>query len=137
MSPAVPFNRDVLSGRPGRVFLAEGVIDCLSLLELGLDAVGVPGAHAFKPSWVPLFARVGEVVVAFDDDTAGREGTTRISGLFAVSGRAGVSTVRWPEGIKDARAWLQAGGTRADVETAIQAGPDRRLVVRTRRVVNR
>jgi DNA primase len=100
-SPRVPFGCDVLADGVGRVFLTEGVIDCLSLLELGLPAVGVPGAMGFRPGWVPLFGDVPEVVVAFDNDGAGRRGTRKVVDAFAAAGRRDVRVVAWPEGVKD------------------------------------
>jgi DNA primase len=100
--PGVPFNANALAGRPARVFLAEGVIDCLSLLGAGLVAVGIPGAHGFKAAWVPLFDAVDEVVVAFDRDPAGKDGTRAVADAFAAAGRRDVKAVHWPEGIKDA-----------------------------------
>jgi hypothetical protein len=45
-----------------------------------------------------------------------------------------VQLIAPPPGIKDARAWLQAGATRQEVEQVIQAAPLRRLSVRTREV---
>jgi hypothetical protein len=45
-----------------------------------------------------------------------------------------VRVVTPPTGIKDARAWLQAGGSRADLDTAIQTAPVWRLQIQRRRV---
>jgi DNA primase len=106
VSPGVPFHCDVLAEDVGRVFLTEGAIDCLSLLELGLPAVGIPGAGGFKASWVPLFAGVPEVVVAFDNDEAGRRGTQRVVAAFAAAGRTDVRAVAWPGPVKDANEFL-------------------------------
>jgi hypothetical protein len=36
-----------------------------------------------------------------------------------------------PAGVKDARAWKQHGATAADVQTAVDAAPVRKLVVKT------
>jgi hypothetical protein len=41
-----------------------------------------------------------------------------------------------PNGIKDARDWLRAGGTRQDVEEAIRAAAERRLRVSSKRAGN-
>jgi DNA primase len=105
-SPSIPFNTDILTEAIEQVFLSEGVIDCLSFTELGLPAVGIPGANGFKAQWVPLFHEVPEVIVAFDNDDAGRRGTERIVGMFEAAGRAGLKTIRWPNGIKDANEFL-------------------------------
>jgi DNA primase len=105
-SPRVPFRCDTLAEDVDRVFLTEGVIDCLSLAEIGLPAVGVPGAAGFKPGWVPLFDQVPEVIVAFDSDEAGRRGTRRVVGAFAAHGRTGIRVVDWPAAVKDANEFL-------------------------------
>lgn len=68
----VPFNRDVLTAGLERVYVCEGCIDTLSAVQLGHAAVGVPGVEAFRDDWITLFRRVGHVVVAFDNDEAGR-----------------------------------------------------------------
>jgi DNA primase len=68
----VPFNRDALTGGPDRVYVCEGCVDTLSAVQLGLPAVGVPGVQAFRDEWIPLFPAGAHVVVAFDDDEAGR-----------------------------------------------------------------
>lgn len=49
------------------VYLAEGEFDTLVLKQLGLNAVGVPGATAFDEAWRWLFAGC-EVRIIFDHD---------------------------------------------------------------------
>jgi DNA primase len=89
------------------VYLAEGVIDCLSLLDQGLPAIGIPGAHGFKQGWVPLFDQVSDVIVAFDRDDAGRKGRDRIVAAFAAAGRLGIKTVEWPSEVNDANEFMK------------------------------
>jgi DNA primase len=105
-SPRVPFHCDVLGEDVDRAYLTEGAVDCLSLMELGLSAVGIPGAAGFKSAWVPLFDGVPEVVVAFDNDEAGRRGTRRVVAAFAAAGRTDVRAVAWPGAAKDANEFL-------------------------------
>jgi DNA primase len=105
-SPRIPFNSDILAGEIEQVFLTEGAIDCLSLSELGLPAVGIPGALGFKPEWAALFAGVPEIVIAFDQDEAGRRGARKVAGAFDAAGRGGIKMVRWPPGIKDANDFI-------------------------------
>jgi DNA primase len=111
-NPVVPFNADVLLAPTAEVYICEGVIDCLSLMELGFPAVGVPGAGRFRPEWVPLFDEAKEIFVVFDNDSAGRQGTDRIAREFAKVGRR-VKAVQFPCGVKDANEFLtseQIGG---------------------------
>lgn len=107
--PSVPFNCDALLDGPVRVYITEGPIDCLSLEEMGLAAVGIPGADGFRPEWVSLFDDVAEVVLALDNDDAGRKGSARIGEYFAAAGRHDILSVEWPDGVKDANELLTAG----------------------------
>jgi hypothetical protein len=73
--------------------------------------------------------RPADVVIVADGDEPGRRGSDHLASALL----AYVPTVRVivpPAGIKDARDWLRAGGTRHDVEQAIEAVPARRLEVR-------
>jgi DNA primase len=107
-SPRIPFNTDILADEIEEVFLTEGAIDCLSLNEIGLPAIGIPGAQGFKPEWTALFNDVPDVVIAFDQDEAGTDGTRKVIEAFAVAGRTGIKAIRWPEGIKDANEFILA-----------------------------
>jgi DNA primase len=105
----LPYNADVLAEAQETAFVAEGTIDCLSLLEAGLPAVGVPGARSFRPSWAEWFDQAREVVLALDNDAAGREGAAGIAGHFRQAGRP-VKVLRLPPGTKDVNDWLRAEG---------------------------
>ncbi|HKP96149.1 MAG TPA: toprim domain-containing protein [Fibrobacteria bacterium] len=72
----IPYNCRLLNGEPGQIYLCEGVIDTLTLLEQGFPAVGVPGAANFKPAWAALF-RNKSVHVAFDPDAPGESGAAK------------------------------------------------------------
>lgn len=72
----IPYNSRLLNGEPGQIYLCEGVIDTLTLLEQGFPAVGVPGAANFKPAWAALF-RHKTVHVAFDPDAPGESGAAK------------------------------------------------------------
>jgi DNA primase len=72
----LPYNVRLLNGEPGQIYLCEGVIDTLTLLEQGFPSVGVPGAANFKPAWADLF-RNKSVHVAFDPDAPGESGAAK------------------------------------------------------------
>lgn len=72
----IPYNIRLLNGEPGQIYLCEGVIDTLTLLEQGFPSVGIPGAANFKPAWAALF-RNKSVHVAFDPDGPGESGAAR------------------------------------------------------------
>ena len=89
------------------VYLTEGEIDCLTLKQLGLAAVGVPGAGAFREAWRWLFVD-RKVRIVFDADSVkyrvggeayrpGQDGGARV--LRAISTVAAfVEVVHLPEG---------------------------------------
>lgn len=76
-----PYNMRVLNKRQGLVYVCEGVIDTLSLIQFNNDAVGIPGVKNFKPEWVSLFENK-RVIVAFDEDEAGRQGRDKVIELL-------------------------------------------------------
>jgi DNA primase len=66
------------------VWIAEGEFDCLSLVVVGIPAVGVLGAGNFNRHWALLFEGA-EIVIAFDPDEAGNTQAEKLAQL-------------WPEG---------------------------------------
>lgn len=102
----LPYNSRLLDGEPGQIYLCEGVIDTLTLLEQGFPAVGVPGAANFKAAWAPLF-RNKSVHVAFDPDAPGESGAAKaIERLTAM----GIEARRLsPPAGMDLNDWFQRG----------------------------
>jgi DNA primase len=102
----MPYNARLLDGEPGQVFLCEGAIDTLTLLEQGFPAVGIPGAANFKAAWAPLF-RNKVVHVAFDPDAPGESGAAKaIERLHAM----GIEARRLsPPTGKDLNEWFRRG----------------------------
>jgi len=77
----LPYNIDNVRNAPV-VYLCEGVIDTLTLVEQGFPAVGVPGAGNFKKEWVSYFEGK-RIFSVFDGDSAGRSGNERIKEMMA------------------------------------------------------
>jgi len=102
---SIPFNADALLEPQDTVYICEGAIDTLSLIELGFAAIGIPGARSFRPEWVELFDDVGQVVVALDNDAAGHEGAATIANYFGRVGRQ-VGRLRLPDDFKDVNEFL-------------------------------
>jgi hypothetical protein len=125
-----------MGGGHGPLLVCEGPTDTAAALDLGFaDAVGRPSCTGGVKLLVELVKRRGsrEVVVVADSDGPGRRGAEGLASVLAIHAPA-VRVVAPPAGIKDARAWLQAGGTGADVLRAINEAPVRRPQIRTRRV---
>lgn len=114
----------------GRLLVCEGPTDTAACLDWGFHAIGRPSCTGGVRHAVELVKRLApaEVVIVADGDTPGLTGAERLAAVL-VAYVAAVRVVAPPRGVKDARAWLQAGGTSADVQAAIDAATPRRLVV--------
>lgn len=55
------------------IYVTEGEIDAITLNQIGLNAVGVPGAANWQEHWKRLFDDYDHVVVVCDGDQAGRD----------------------------------------------------------------
>jgi len=75
------------------VVVTEGEIDAMTLNQIGIPAVGVPGARAFKPHFPLLFEDFDRVLIACDGDQAGREFGRLVSDQIH-----GAIAVHMPEG---------------------------------------
>ena len=97
------------------IWVCEGEIDALSLLQTGRPVVGVPGAESFREAWRYLFVEK-DVRIVFDGDDAGASGARRISRILNGVARE-VEIVELPEGqdvnslyvVGELERWLQGG----------------------------
>jgi hypothetical protein len=111
----------------GPVLLCEGEIDALSALSHGYHAMtGTGGAATWKDSWTrrlaahPLAQEHG-VVVAYDGDTAGREGAQKVARALSITD-LDVCVATLPEG-KDVNDVVVGGGTDALAHLIEEAKP--------------
>ncbi len=91
----IPYNIDAVK-TSALVYLCEGVVDTITLIEQGFPAVGVPGANNFKPEWAEYFEGK-RVFSVFDADKAGHAGNERLKALFA-SKNIYFDIIKIPEG---------------------------------------
>lgn len=99
------YNHDVLDKAVDVVYICEGVMDTLSMIELGYEnSIGIPGVDAFKATWLDDF-RCKRVSFAFDNDRAGDEAVQPLTKLFQ---QAGFIVDRFTEhqGFKDINKYL-------------------------------
>ena len=68
-----------LSGFRDYVVITEGEIDCLTLIQFGINSVGSPGAGLFSKNWIEHFSNIPKIYVAYDNDGAGIEGARKLS----------------------------------------------------------
>jgi hypothetical protein len=90
------------------VVLAESIFDALSFHQVGIGiAIPIYGTNGFTPDHLDLLKREGvkRVVLALDNDDAGRKATDALKGKLEAAGLAVRSAV-FPPGIKDANELL-------------------------------
>jgi DNA primase len=115
--------------RPGRLWIVEGATDAAAMLSLGFDVVGVPSAGGAIELVTELARRIlpQEIAILADGDNAGRRGAERIADALMIV--APCRIVSPPQGIKDARAWVVSGVSRAAIESAANVASVRSVVM--------
>lgn len=119
-----------------QLIVCEGATDTAALLDLGfVNVVGRPSCTGGIKLLAELVRQkqFAEVVMVADGDEPGRRGADNATSVLLTYAPI-VRVIQPPVGIKDARAWLRAGGRREHVEQAIQAAAVRRLAIKTRKV---
>jgi DNA primase len=99
------FNLRALNTPSDYIALTEGEIDAISLVQLGVPAVAVPGAQAWNKArhW-RLFEGYRRIVLFRDNDDAGSELVKKV-----LESDLPVLVVNPPHGVKDANEALVAG----------------------------
>ena len=106
----------------GPLLVMEGPTDAAAMLDMGYAAVGRPsctGGVSLLVDLVKAGSYSGIIIVA-DADAPGQRGAKSLANVLAVYS-AKVRIIMPPEGIKDARAWKNAGGTAEAIQLAIDA----------------
>jgi hypothetical protein len=117
---------------PSPLLICEGPTDAAALLDMGFrNVIARPSCTGGVKLIVELVRHrlPPEVVIVGDGDEPGRRGAKNLGSVLVAFAPA-VRVIAPPEGIKDARDWLRAGGTRRDVDETISAAVVRRLVIR-------
>jgi hypothetical protein len=118
--------------QPSPLLICEGPTDAAALLDMGFrNVVGRPSCTGGVKLLVELVRhrQPPEAVIISDGDVPGWRGAVNLASVLVAYAPA-VQLIAPPEGIKDARDWLRAGGTRRDIDEAIRAAAVRRLVIR-------
>lgn len=113
--PTLPYDVGSLS-RSGPLFIVEGEPDRWAAFECGLNAVGIPGVDAWKPTWSRLFRNFPDIRVLEQGDVNLLEGQNvtaaqkltrdiRASGVF-------FSTIEFPR-LEDVNSMLIKDGKEA------------------------
>ena len=99
VSCPVPYNIDVLEHSPDEVWITEGCIDTLSLLQMGHMAVGIPGVTAWRDKWFPQFDQIPRVIICFDNDDPGQQAAKQLRSQFRLRGKRAL--IHRPVGVND------------------------------------
>jgi hypothetical protein len=110
-------------------YLPEGPTDTAALLTMGLFAIGRPTCMSGNEIVAACLKRMGiyrAVIVADNDELkqlGPREGYPGIEGAIKLKKELGISSVIWmpPSPLKDARAFLNKGGTRQMIESEVNS----------------
>lgn len=94
--PLPIFNADQVSEE---VYLTEGEFDAITLCKLGKVAYGICGSNGFKDSMAGHF-NACDVILAFDNDKAGRDATKDVSEKLKTVANS-IRSLALPEGVKD------------------------------------
>jgi hypothetical protein len=115
------------------LLVCEGPTDTAALLDLGFSVVGRPSCMGGVALLVKMMQehRPEGVVIVADADAPGQRGAESLAAVL-VAYCPEVRVITPPAGVKDAREWRRRGATAADVQTAIDAAPVRKLAVSVR-----
>jgi DNA primase len=65
------FNTPAFFESEETIAITEGEVDCITLVQAGIPAVGIPGASAWKDHYSLLFEGYASVVICADNDDQG------------------------------------------------------------------
>ena len=125
------FLPSTVRGKAHPLLICEGPTDAAALLDMGFrTVVGRPSCTGGIKLLIEVvkWLHRPEVVIVADNDQPGQRGAAQLASVL-MTAYATVRVILPPAGIKDVREWLRQGGTRQDLDKAIQAVPARRLVI--------
>jgi DNA primase len=115
------FNRPAVKVYPEQIILTECIIDALSLIQLDIkNVLACYGVNGFTDEMKDLLKknRVKEIVIAFDNDEAGRKGAEKLKDELVNEGFA-VKCI-YPSEKKDWNESLQHGIRKDEIQTLIE-----------------
>jgi len=89
------------------IYLTEGEFDAMTLSQAGVTAYGISGVNGFKDEFKKFFENK-DVILAFDNDEAGKRATTNIAEILKETVNS-LQSLIFPEGIKDCNECLKKG----------------------------
>ena len=83
------FNCSILKSNPKKIYICEGIIDSLTMIEMGFDTIGIIGTKVFGKENLDIFAGYsGDIVLLLDTDSneSGKKAARKIASLFHSNG---------------------------------------------------
>ena len=73
---SILFNNDTIETSKDEIFITEGELDALTLIDQGIkNVIGTTaGAGAFLPEWIDQLLTVKKIILCYDPDEAGQKG---------------------------------------------------------------
>jgi twinkle protein len=74
---SILFNGDAIETRGDEIYITEGELDALTLIDQGIkNAVGITtGAGSFDPLWIDQLQAVKKIILCYDPDETGQKGS--------------------------------------------------------------
>jgi hypothetical protein len=108
-----------------RIFVVEGEKDADNLVRLGVVATSPP--NGAKAQWLAEYSGslqgAREVIIIADRDEPGREHAVKVARAVGVTTPVKVLELPGPAKVKDASDWIEAGGTRDQLERLADERP--------------
>lgn len=79
--PSILFNVDVLQEEKKEIFITEGELDAIALIQAGSENVvsGTTGAGSFDPEWIDQLRDFERVNIVYDADDKGQPGARKLA----------------------------------------------------------
>jgi len=107
--------------KSSRILICEGPTDCAALLSIGFPVIARPncsGGVKHIIGWIKQNNQ-DEVVIVSDTDEPGRRGAQSLASALCIYAPS-LQVIYPPDGVRDVRAWINTGASRADVEEVIR-----------------
>ncbi|HLA27799.1 MAG TPA: DnaB-like helicase C-terminal domain-containing protein [Syntrophales bacterium] len=114
---SILFNGDAIETHGDEIYITEGEIDALTLLDQGIkNVIGTTtGAGSFDPSWIDQLQTVKKIILCYDPDEAGQKGAREAARRL---GYDRCFTVVLPDG-QDVNEYFRAGHDLFDFQSLV------------------
>ncbi|NYT08620.1 MAG: AAA family ATPase, partial [Methanosarcinales archaeon] len=78
---SILFNGDIFNDTPEVIYITEGELDAITLIQAGIKNTvsGTAGAGHFDPDWIDQLKDIEKIVLVYDPDEAGRNGARSVA----------------------------------------------------------